>query len=224
MWFGGFQPFSLSDYPGCIAAIAFAQGCNFRCRFCHNASLLPLAQKKNNLMSSEDVLAKLMLRQGKLEGVVVSGGEPTLQEDLPDFLHQVKKMGLKIKLDTNGSHPKMLTKILGGNLLDYIAMDIKAPFNGYDAMCGVPVSSEAIKTSIHLVANAGIAHHFRTTFVEALLTKADLARIKAETPDKSSHIVQVFQPRHALDPWLRPDVLEGQYAGGEACSFGSTVQ
>ncbi|NLV46967.1 MAG: anaerobic ribonucleoside-triphosphate reductase activating protein [Candidatus Hydrogenedentes bacterium] len=204
MLFGGFQPFTLSDYPSCIAAIAFAQGCNFRCRFCHNASLLPMLAKHDELLSSEDILAKLAPKAGKLEGLVVSGGEPTLHQDLPDFLDQVKRLGFKIKLDTNGSRPIMLAEVLRLRLIDYIAMDVKGPLADYSRICGVPVVTDAIRESISLVAGAGIAHHFRTTFSEQLMSSADLDRVKSTVPEGSKHITQAFQPQHALDPTLRP--------------------
>lgn len=204
MLFGGFQPFTLSDYPSCIAAIAFAQGCNFRCRFCHNVSLLPMLAKHDELLSSEDVLAKLAPKAGKLEGLVVSGGEPTLHQDLPDFLDQVKRLGFKIKLDTNGSRPSMLAEVLRLRLVDYIAMDVKGPLADYSRICGVPVVTDAISESISLVAGAGVAHHFRTTFSEQLMSSADLDRVKSTVPEGSKHITQAFQPQHALDPTLRP--------------------
>ena len=203
MWFGGFQPFTLSDYPACIAAIAFSQGCNFRCRYCHNSSLLPEARSKEHLLSSGDILDRLADRLGKVQGLVVSGGEPTVQDDLPQFIEGVKRLGFKIKLDTNGSNPDMLAVLLDNSLLDYVAMDIKAPFPKYAQVCGVPVSHAPIQRSISLIAESGISHHFRTTFAPPLLTQEDLDHIRSLLPDASEHIQQAFQPRHALDPLLR---------------------
>ncbi|MCK5861506.1 MAG: radical SAM protein, partial [Candidatus Hydrogenedentes bacterium] len=112
MRFGGFQPFSLSDFPEHIAAIAFAQGCNFRCPFCHNGDLLALSPSEKRLYPEKEILNILSKRQGKLEGLVVTGGEPTLQADLPRFLKLVKSIGYKIKLDTNGSQPVMLARLI----------------------------------------------------------------------------------------------------------------
>lgn len=160
--------------------------------------------KHDELLSSEDVLAKLAPKAGKLEGLVVSGGEPTLHQDLPDFLDQVKRLGFKIKLDTNGSRPSMLAEVLRLRLVDYIAMDVKGPLADYSRICGVPVVTDAISESISLVAGAGVAHHFRTTFSEQLMSSADLDRVKSTVPEGSKHITQAFQPQHALDPTLRP--------------------
>ncbi len=203
MWFGGYQPFTLSDYPSCVAAIAFAQGCNFRCRYCHNGSLLEMPESDSRLMKDEDVLARLNSCKGKLEGLVVSGGEPTLQKDLPAFLSQVKQLGLRIKLDTNGSQPEMISALLGKGLLDYVAMDIKAPMKHYTRVCGVPVAINSVARSISLVANSGIAHHFRTTYVEPLMSREDLEIIKSLLPSHSMHVIQPFSSKHALDPLLR---------------------
>ncbi len=203
MWFGGFQPLTLSDYPATVAAIVFAQGCNFRCRFCHNCTLLPLPSGGEGLMAEEEVVSTLEQRKGKLEGLVVSGGEPTLQADLPEFLARVRELGYKIKLDSNGSRPEMVKSLLREGLLDYVAMDIKAPFHEYARICGVAVDTDAIGASIALIAASGVAHHFRTTFVEALMTPEDLEEAKRLVPVGSRHIVQKFQPEHALDPGLR---------------------
>lgn len=204
MWFGGYQPFTLSDYPGCIAAIAFTQGCNFRCRYCHNASLLPVAVRHSDgLITGEQICAEMAARCGKLGGLVISGGEPTLQEDLPGFAETIKQLGFKIKLDTNGSRPKMIARLLQEHLLDYIAMDVKAPFPAYDIVCGTSVSLDAIQESIALVAASGIDHHFRTTHVPAFMTEEEAVGLKAILPEQSPHVVQQFYPRNALDPQLR---------------------
>lgn len=204
MIFGGFQPFTLSDYPSCIAAIAFSQGCNFRCRFCHNGSLLPMVSQRGQSFSSDEVLARMSHRVGKLEGLVVSGGEPTIHSDLPEFLGQIKGMGFKVKLDTNGSRPVMLAEVLRLGLVDYIAMDVKASLPLYPRMCGVPIATEIILESIGLIAASGVAHHFRTTFSKQLMPSSDLECIKAIIPEQSEHVTQEFQPRYALDPELRP--------------------
>lgn len=203
MLFGGYQPFTLSDYPSTVAAIAFAQGCNFRCRFCHNGGLLPLAPAHGSALTSDDILRRLDNRRGKLDGLVVSGGEPTIQPDLPDFLACVKTLGFKVKLDTNGSRPAVLSDLLKRNLLDYVAMDVKASFEDYSRLCGVQVSTEAISESIKLISASGVPHHFRTTFGLSLMSDDDLAMLRSEIPACSKHVVQDFNPLHALDPELR---------------------
>jgi pyruvate formate lyase activating enzyme len=203
MRFGGFQPFTLSDYPGYLAAIVFTQGCNFRCSFCHNSSLLDTAIPDSELLTADAILASLRSRCNKLDGLVVSGGEPTLHTDLPDFLVQVKQLGFKIKLNTNGSYPKRLALLIQENLLDYIAMDVKAPLQDYRRLCGVDVCETTIAESISLIAESGITHHFRTTFVSPLLSATELEHIKSIIPYHSRHITQTFNPYHAFDSNLR---------------------
>lgn len=206
MRFGGFQPFSLSDYPGHIAAIAFAQGCNFRCPFCHNGDLLSFDPSEKSLYPEKEILNTLRKRQGKLEGLVISGGEPTLQLDLPRFVKMVKGIGYKIKLDTNGSQPVMLSRLIADGLIDYVAMDIKAPLDKYNRLSGATVSTSAIEESIALIAWSKLPHHFRTTAVTPLLTPADMHTIQALVPSGSELVIQTFNPENALDPALRGEV------------------
>lgn len=206
MRFGGFQPFSLSDYPGHVAAIAFAQGCNFRCPFCHNGDLLSFDPYEKNLYPEKEILNILRKRQGKLEGLVVSGGEPTLQLDLPRFLKMVKDIGYKIKLDTNGSQPVMLSRLISEGLVDYIAMDIKAPLAKYNRLSGTMVVPEKIEESIAIIAWSRLPHHFRTTAVKPLLTPADMHAIQQMVPSGSELVIQAFNPENALDPSLRNEI------------------
>ena len=203
MWFGGFQAFTLSDYPGCVAAIAFTQGCNFRCPFCHNGALLAPPSKADCLIAETEILDRLRERQGKLEGLVVTGGEPTIHTDLPRFLEQVKGLGYKIKLDTNGSNPDRLAALIEDRLVDYIAMDVKAPLEKYERLCGVPVSTRALEESIAVISWSKVPHHFRTTLVTPLLSPADVRAIRAILPSGSKHVTQRFNPDTALDPALR---------------------
>ncbi|MGC9053845.1 MAG: anaerobic ribonucleoside-triphosphate reductase activating protein, partial [Candidatus Hydrogenedens sp.] len=126
MKIGGFQPFSLSDFPNCVSAIVFTQGCNFRCPFCHNPSLV-LPELFLPPIPEEALIAFLNERKGKLDGVVITGGEPTIQSDLMKFVSEIKGLGYKVKLDTNGSNPEILKELIENNLLDYVAMDVKAP-------------------------------------------------------------------------------------------------
>ncbi len=206
MRFGGFQPFSLSDYPGHIAAIAFAQGCNFRCPFCHNGDLLSFDPYEKTLYPEREILNMLRKRQGKLEGLVVTGGEPTLQLDLPRFLKLVKDIGYKIKLDTNGSQPLMLSRLIADRLVDYIAMDIKAPLAKYNRLSGTTVATERIEESIAIIAWSKLPHHFRTTAVTPLLTPADMHAIQQMVPSGSELVIQTFNPENALDPSLRGEI------------------
>ena len=144
MILGGLVPFSLNDYPGKVAAVVFTQGCNFRCPFCHNGSLLSSLPDPDFSLPETDFFAFLREKRNKLDGVVISGGEPTLHAGLPVFIRSIKTMGFKVKLDTNGSHPRMLETLIRDHLLDYIAMDIKAPIHRYDYLTSVITEKENI--------------------------------------------------------------------------------
>lgn len=200
MRIGGFQAFSLSDFPGRTAAILFTQGCNFRCPFCHNGSLIPTAGEPGKIIPETRVLEFMQLRRGTLDGLVVTGGEPTLQPDLPAFLRRIKVMGFEIKLDTNGSHPEVLRNLLLENLVDFIAMDIKAPFEIYDLLTGVRTPLKKVKESIELIAKSGVTHEFRTTFAAPLLSGNDVLSIKDMVPRGSPHRLQKLNTDTVFDP------------------------
>ena len=197
---GGLQKFSLIDYPGLISAVIFTQGCNFRCPYCHNPELV-LPERINDPVDPEAVLKFLQSRQGKIDGVTVTGGEPTLQPDLISFMRRIRQLGFKIKLDTNGSRPDVLGKILDAGLADCIAMDIKAPLKDYPVVTGVRIEPDVIRHSIALIRQSGIAHQFRTTVAPGLHTEQmvrDLVRwVKAH---KLNHIFQEFKSADILDP------------------------
>jgi pyruvate formate lyase activating enzyme len=198
MIFGGFQSVSLSDFPGRPAAILFAQGCNYRCPFCHNARLLPL---HSDWCFDDDTAMALLQRQHKLiDGVVFSGGEPTLQPDIVDVIRRVRnELSLPVKLDTNGSHPEVLRTLLDAGLLDYIAMDVKAPWDCYPRLTGTPDCRVAdVRESVCLIAASGVRYEFRTTVVPGLLTPEDVERIQAALPDGAVYKTQAFIEEHAL--------------------------
>lgn len=205
MKFAGYNPCSLSDFPGRVAAVLFAQGCNFRCPFCHNGQLIP---PEGDVIALSAIMPRLLARRGLIDGVVVSGGEPTLQAGLPDFLSTLKQSGLQVKLDTNGSVPDMVARLADAKLVDYIAMDVKAPWRRYHELAGVPVRVDRIEESVRLIAASGIPHEFRTTAVRALLSEADLAEIRAQIPGGSSYRVLPFRAANALDPRLRREMRE----------------
>jgi len=190
MIISGLQPCSFSDYPGKTAAVLFTQGCNFCCPFCHNGALLP--RKNKGTLEVNDVFDFLKKRAGQLDGVVISGGEPTEQPDLPDFVGCIKELGFPVKLDTNGSNPFMVEKLLSGKLIDYIAMDIKAPLAKYDKLCGVQVDTSAICRTISLISASSVPHHFRTTEVKPLLTRQDVEDLRSLIPAGSRHVLQAF--------------------------------
>lgn len=201
MLIGGFLPLSLCDYPGKMAAVVFTQGCNFRCPYCHNGALL--TAHSETAIAVSDVLASLHSRRKFLDGVVISGGEPTLHADLADFLVAVRSMGYAVKLDTNGSRPKVLRDLFDRKLLDFVAMDVKAPLSRYEVLAGIAVETSVICESIDLIAESGVRHQFRTTNVLPLLASEDLAAVRAMIPARSSYSLQSFRSETALDPSLR---------------------
>ena len=202
MQIGGFLPLSLCDYPGHVAAVVFTRGCNFRCPFCHNGHLLD-GEGAPEDPAADGVLARLASLAARLQGVVVTGGEPTLQPELADFLRRVRDLRLAIKLDTNGSRPEVLEALFAARLLDFVAMDLKAPWPRYPELAGTPCDVGALRRSVALIAGSGLPHQFRTTRVPPLLSDADCAVIARQVPPGSPHVFQAFQPGHALDPSLR---------------------
>ena len=203
MKIGGLNKFSLSDFPGRVAAVVFTQGCNFRCPYCHNGSLVPRNTQNHSLIPEERLLQFLKAHRDQLDGVVISGGEPTIQADLFSFIQRLKAEGFLVKLDTNGSRPHVLHQLLKGKLLDYMAMDIKAPLDIYDRLSGVRTPINRIRESIELIARSNVAHEFRTTVVEPLLSPEDVESIKKLVPPGSAYRLQKFCPEHTLDPLLR---------------------
>lgn len=191
---GGWLKYSLIDYPGKIAAVVFTQGCNFRCRYCYNRELVLPSHFKDPIPEDE-VLAFLHRRRGLLQGVVISGGEPTLQSGLLEFIRKIKKMGFAIKLDTNGSRPDVLAKLLAEKLLNYVAMDVKAPFYKYEEVINAPVRKSDLVESIELIIGSGLAHHFRTTALKELLSIPDYDDIHARVQRGKRYVLQNFQPK-----------------------------
>ena len=206
-------PTSLLDYPDRVAAVLFTVGCNFRCPFCHNPELvLPERVRDLPLLSQEEVLRVLAERKGFLDGLVLTGGEPTLQPDLRKFVAEVKRLGLLVKLDTNGSRPDVLEDLLAAGLVDYVAMDVKAPLARYSELAGVPVDRSAIGRSIRLVRERAPDYEFRTTVAPALGFE-DITTIAREMSGSRRYVLQRFvvPPRKALvDPaWGEMAALSG---------------
>ncbi len=201
MVIGGLQRFSLSDFPGRISAIIFSRGCNFRCPYCHNPELVDPTRFADALPLDE-VRNFLLLRRGQLQGVVVTGGEPTIHPDLPAFLAEIKTMGFAVKLDTNGTNPGMLQRLAAEGLVDYIAMDIKAPLALYAATVRSPVDETDLLLSIELIRRSGLAHEFRTTFVESLLSADDVLGIAELAKGCKKFVLQSFHGGKVLDAHL----------------------
>lgn len=202
MVIGGFQKFSLADFPGKISAIVFTRGCNFRCPYCHNPELVDPTRYAPEI-PKEEVLRFLGSRRRQLQGVVLTGGEPTLHEDLPSFLAAIRELGFAVKLDTNGSNPDLLEAIIRDSLVDYIAMDIKAPLTAYPRIAGVPVKVAHIERSVRLVIGSGLPHEFRTTYECSLLSTEDMGAIAEIVRGCARYVVQSFRPSRTLDPALR---------------------
>lgn len=204
MRIGGLQKVSLIDFPGSIAAIVFIKGCNFACPFCFNRDLV-----LGNLptISQRSIFAFLKKREKILDGLVITGGEPTLQSDLEDFIRKIKKLGYQIKLDTNGALPLVIQKLLKKNLLDYVALDVKAPFEKkYASVIGKKeFDSSAIRETISLLLKSEIPFELRTTVVPGIHDKKTLLRMakqlkKTVGSKKINWFWQNFQPQNCLDP------------------------
>lgn len=177
MLIAGLNKTTLLDYPGRVAATIFTGGCNFRCPFCHNGDLV-LKPSSLEMISEEEVLSFLQKRKNVLKGVCITGGEPTLQADLPDFLRKIKEMGYQIKLDTNGYLPEVLKTLLDEELLDYVAMDIKSSKEKYGLVAGLEkMDTDRIERSMELLKNSGISYEYRTTVVKGLHTTEDILEI-----------------------------------------------
>ena len=203
MFFAGFQKLTLLDYPGKVACILFTNGCNFRCPFCHNASLVR-AQDGADISDSE-VLEFLKKRQGILEGVCISGGEPLIHNELKDFIREVKKLGYPVKLDTNGSFPQKLRELIGEGLVDYVAMDIKNSFEKYNETTGISADIDSIKESIEILINGNIDYEFRTTLVSGFHTTQDMQRIGEMIKGTKKYYLQNFvDSGDILCPGLAP--------------------
>jgi pyruvate formate lyase activating enzyme len=201
MKIGGLQKISLIDYPGLICAIVFLQGCNFRCSYCHNPELVT-PELFQPCIKENDILAFLATRQGKLDAVTITGGEPTIQPDLAIFIKKIRKMGFAVKLDTNGSQPQVIQSLLDEKLLNFIAMDIKAPLAKYGGIAGVPVALKSITESIKIILKAAISHEFRTTIVQSQLAPGDISKIAQLIPGAERYALQKFVPVKTLNRGL----------------------
>ena len=188
----GFNKTTLLDYPGCVAATIFLGGCNFRCPFCHNGDLV-LKSGQMTGYEEKEVLAFLKKRRNVLEGVCITGGEPTLHAELPEFISKIKELGYLVKLDTNGSNPEMLKSLVKEKLIDYVAMDVKAPLAKYEKVCGVAVDVEKIKQSVEFLKQGEIPYEFRTTVVKELHTGEDILEIGRYLRGASKYFLQSYE-------------------------------
>lgn len=186
----GYQKLTLLDFPEHVACTVFTGGCNLRCPFCHNASLVLTPRESENL--EQEVLSYLAGRKGILEGVCITGGEPLLQPDLSDFVEQVKNMGFSVKLDTNGSDPDALAALLATEMIDYVAMDIKSAPETYEIAIGKAFPVERFQRSAEIIRASGIPHEFRTTLVKGIHRPEDMEGIGKWLSGEEKYFLQGF--------------------------------
>jgi pyruvate formate lyase activating enzyme len=196
---GGLQKFSLIDYPGKIAAIVFTHGCNLRCPYCHNPELVLPEQAPCPGFHETEIIQFMASRKGKLDALCVTGGEPTIHTGLGALFKEIKELGFLTKLDTNGTNPKSIQELLDKDLLDYIAMDIKAPFERYPEVTRSNVNINAIKQSIAILAASNIPYELRITVVEEFITLQDIKRIGPQIQGAPLGVIQNFSPTKCLD-------------------------
>lgn len=192
---GGIVPFSAIDYPGCFSLVVFCQGCPWRCHYCHNPHLQPFVRKRASKKSGlwQDALALLKRRRGLLDAVVFSGGEPTAHAGLLPAIREVKELGFKIGLHTAGCYPDRLLQLIG--YLDWVGLDIKAPFDAYEKITDRPQSGDKAKKSAEMILKSGVSYEFRTTVHPALLFSSDLDNVKLALREMGvkNHVLQEFR-------------------------------
>jgi len=207
MTIAGLQKTSLIDYPGKISAVIFTSGCNLSCPFCHNPELVNPKLSMFNIHESE-IIEFLKKRKKILDGVVITGGEPTIYPDLIDFIKKIKKLNLLIKLDTNGTNPELIKKLIDEKLVDYVAMDIKGPLSKYPEIVAKDVDLQNIKKSVELIkkapreysGQAKIDYEFRTTVIPKYLDKKDFEKIGEWFKGAKNYYLQQYRNTKTLDP------------------------
>jgi len=193
MVLGGLQKTTLIDFPGKVAATVFTVGCNFRCPFCHNPELvLPNWSGKRGVISESEFFNFLKRRRGKLDGVCITGGEPTIQADLEEFIQKIKRENFLVKLDTNGTRPDVLRHLLAKQQIDYVAMDIKNSLRYYEKACGVTVDLTRIKLSVDLIKQSAVAYEFRTTVVPGIHQEGDFQEIGRWLKGAKRYVLQAY--------------------------------
>lgn len=210
----GLQKTSLIDYAPYMSCVIFLAGCNFRCPFCQNPNLIAEIDKTPTI-SKEELLSFLQKRKKWLEGVVITGGEPCMNEDLPELIKKIKELGYKVKLDTNGANPAMIKELINKKLIDYVAMDIKGPWEEYDKIANVKVDKEDIQKSIDIIKNSGINYELRMTVVPTLIKKEDFEKIGDWLKGSKKFVLQQFRNKICLDksfenikPYSKEQLLE----------------
>ncbi len=207
MNFKGFQKISLIDYPGKICAIVFTGGCNFRCHYCHNPELVIDFDNLPDI-PEEEILSFMQKRKGLLDGLEITGGEPTILPDLPNFMERVKKLGFLVKLDTNGTNPEVITYVIENSLVDYIAMDIKTTLKRYKEVIRVKIDTSKIKDSVRIIMQAAsdgkIDYEFRTTIFPEFFGEDDAKEIGKWLKGASRYILQKPRMEKVLNKKFKP--------------------
>ncbi|MCG2696081.1 MAG: anaerobic ribonucleoside-triphosphate reductase activating protein [Candidatus Portnoybacteria bacterium] len=200
MKIGGLQKLTLVDYPGKVAATVFLIGCNFRCPFCQNYELVsPDVESGSDSILESDFFNFLDSKIGLIDGICITGGEPTINADLIDFIKKIKVKGFLVKLDSNGSNPEVLSEIINEKLVDFIAMDIKTSLDRYEKAINVKIDLNKIKKSVELIKTSGIDYEFRTTIVPGLVEKDDIEKIGQWLKGVKKFALQQFQNKKVLD-------------------------
>jgi pyruvate formate lyase activating enzyme len=203
MLISGVQKFTMLDYPEKVAAIIFTPGCNMRCGFCHNKEfVLPEEIKKlrPSFIPEKAVLNFLESRRGKLDGVVISGGEPTVQPDLRQFIQKVRELGFLVKLDTNGNLPNIMKGLVNDGLVDYVAMDVKTTLENYEELVGKMVNPNNIKESIEFLKQGTVPYEFRTTVIDGIHTEEIIKEMSELVSGADKLYLQKFRPETTLNP------------------------
>ncbi|MCX6568676.1 MAG: anaerobic ribonucleoside-triphosphate reductase activating protein [Candidatus Aminicenantes bacterium] len=195
----GIEKFSSRDFPGHISSTVFLGGCTFRCPYCHNSELV-LRPETIPTMPVDIFLSYLDGRKGWLEAVCITGGEPLLHEEVEDLVRVVRERGLLVKLDTNGSFPERMEGLLAAGLLDWVAMDVKAPLERYREVTRSNVDVESIVRSADILRNSGVRHTFRTTVVPGFVGKEDVVKIGEWLNGAANYFIQQFVPQTTIDP------------------------
>ncbi|MBM7624399.1 anaerobic ribonucleoside-triphosphate reductase activating protein [Sporohalobacter salinus] len=206
MRISGIRKTSLIDYAGQIVTTVFTQGCNLRCAYCHNAELIDFWTDDKPVFNSDDILDFISRRKELIDGVCITGGEPTLQRGLIDFIREIKELGLKVKLDTNGSRPEIIAELIRADLIDYIAMDIKAAFDNLD-LTGLrneakKLYRENVEQSIDLIMESEVGYEFRTTVVPGIHSELDIEAIAERIAEADKYYIQNFTPNNPVDSKL----------------------
>ena len=211
----GLQKLTLLDYPGRLAATVFLGGCNMRCPFCHNASLV--VRPDDTEITESELLAFLESRRGKLSGVCITGGEPTLNRELPSFIAKIRALGYAVKLDTNGTNPDMLEELVKNGLVDYVAMDIKTSIENYARVSGVPgIDISKIERSIDFLLSGAVPYEFRTTVVRELHTRADLEAVGRRIEGARAYFLQPFKDSG--------DIIEDGFSSYSEAEFSALLE